>query len=172
MPAVSKKQQRLMGQAYAYKTKKIKAKELNPEYASKIKKIAKSMSKTSLSHFAKTKHNNLPENLVAKFQAFNEEFEQQMKKPIKQIVYTRREGEWEEDKLTLMASDGEFICNLEEQEGYFFTPEQLNQLLSDVIKDALNTAADKAEITSTPYSDWCTECSEQTHLTLLMKNIL
>lgn len=31
-------------------------------------------------------------------------------------------------------------------EGYFFTEEQLNQLLSDVIKDALDTAAEKVEI--------------------------
>lgn len=31
------------------------------------------------------------------------------------------------------------------QEGYFFTPEQLNQLLSDVIKDTLNTAAEDTE---------------------------
>jgi hypothetical protein len=34
---------------------------------------------------------------------------------------------------------------INKQEGYFFTPEQLNQLLSDVIKDALDTAAEKAE---------------------------
>lgn len=35
---------------------------------------------------------------------------------------------------------------LDKQEGYFFTPEQLNQLLSDVIKDALNAAAEKATL--------------------------
>lgn len=34
---------------------------------------------------------------------------------------------------------------LKEENGYFFTPEQLNQLLSDVIKDTLDTAAEKAE---------------------------
>jgi len=33
-----------------------------------------------------------------------------------------------------------------EEEGYFFTEEQLDQLLSDVIKDALDTAAEKAKI--------------------------
>lgn len=33
-----------------------------------------------------------------------------------------------------------------QQDGYFFTPEQLNQLLTDVIKDALDTAAEKAKI--------------------------
>lgn len=31
-------------------------------------------------------------------------------------------------------------------EGYFFTEEQLNQLLSDVIKDALDTAAEKVKV--------------------------
>ena len=35
--------------------------------------------------------------------------------------------------------------HFKKKEGYFFTPEQLNQLLSDVIKDALNTAAEKAD---------------------------
>lgn len=36
-------------------------------------------------------------------------------------------------------------------EGYYFTPEQLNQLLSDVIKDTLNTAAEKAEMVVEDY---------------------
>jgi len=42
------------------------------------------------------------------------------------------------------------IEELQKQEGYFFTEEQLNQLLSDVIKDALASAAEKAQ----------TECDE------------
>lgn len=33
---------------------------------------------------------------------------------------------------------------LKKQEGYFFTPEQLNQFISNVIKDTLDTAAEKA----------------------------
>lgn len=49
-------------------------------------------------------------------------------------------------------------------EGYFFTPEQLNEYTQSVIKQALETAADKAELISTPYSDWCTECSRSTDL--------
>ena len=39
-----------------------------------------------------------------------------------------------------------FVDIFEQKEGYFFTPEQLNQLLSDVIKDALDTAADSAYV--------------------------
>ena len=38
----------------------------------------------------------------------------------------------------------ECMASYKKETGYFFTPEQLNQLLSDVIKDALNTAAEKA----------------------------
>lgn len=34
---------------------------------------------------------------------------------------------------------------LDKQEGYFFTSEQLNQFLSEVIKNTLDTAAKKAE---------------------------
>jgi len=63
MPARSKTQQRLMGLAYAYKTGEIKAKDLNPEYADEIKKLAKSMTEKQLRDFAKTKHKNLPEKV-------------------------------------------------------------------------------------------------------------
>lgn len=38
------------------------------------------------------------------------------------------------------------IAELQKQEGYFFTPEQFNQLLSDVIKDALDTAYENASL--------------------------
>ena len=37
-------------------------------------------------------------------------------------------------------------CNVNEQTGYFFTPEQLNQFISNVIKDTLDTAAEKATL--------------------------
>jgi phage-related tail protein len=81
MPARSKTQQRLMGQAYAYKTGEIKAKDLNPEYADEIKKLAKSMTEKQLEDFAKTKHKNLPEKVeekIKRFDTFNEsdEFEE------------------------------------------------------------------------------------------------
>lgn len=72
-----------------------------------------------------------------------------MKNPIKQIVYLPVDGTWEEGKPTLMSSDGEFICNLYQNIGYFFTPEQLNQLISGVIKDTLNTASIKADLIET-----------------------
>jgi DNA polymerase II small subunit/DNA polymerase delta subunit B len=75
MPARSKSQQRLMGQAYAYKSGELKNKDLNPEYADKIKKLAKSMTKKQLKDFAKTKHKKLPEkieeNIILKFNEMN-----------------------------------------------------------------------------------------------------
>lgn len=75
MPSVSKSQQRLMGQAYAYKKGDLKAKDLNPKYADDIKKLSKSMSKKKLKDFASTKHDNLPhkvEEKVLDFKSFNE----------------------------------------------------------------------------------------------------
>ena len=76
MPSVSRTQQRLMGQALAYKRGEIKAKDLNPEYADEIKKLAKSMTEKQLKDFASTKHKNLPEKVkesnVMSFDSFNE----------------------------------------------------------------------------------------------------
>jgi hypothetical protein len=76
MPSVSKSQQRLMGQAYAYKTGEIKAKDLNPDYADEIKKLAKSMTEKQLRDFAKTDHKGLPqkvkESRIMDFKSFNE----------------------------------------------------------------------------------------------------
>lgn len=76
MPSVSKTQQRLMGQALAYKRGEVKAKDLNPDYADEIKKLAKSMTEKQLKDFAGTKHKNLPEkakeNNVMTFDSFNE----------------------------------------------------------------------------------------------------
>ena len=57
MPSKSKAQQRLMGAAYAAKKNKTPIKELSPE----LQKIVKSMNKKQLKEFAKTKHEDLPE---------------------------------------------------------------------------------------------------------------
>lgn len=40
------------------------------------------------------------------------------------------------------------IAELQKQEGYFFTPEQLNQLLSDVIKDNIEEVIKKGSVWS------------------------
>lgn len=70
MPAKSKEQQRLMGQAYALKTGKKKKSDLNPEYADEIAKLSKSMTKKQLKDFAKTKHKDIKEKKIQSFQSF------------------------------------------------------------------------------------------------------
>jgi hypothetical protein len=56
MPAVSVKQKRLMGIAYAIKKGK-----MSKKYSKSATKAAKSMSEKALRHFAKTKEANLPQ---------------------------------------------------------------------------------------------------------------
>lgn len=60
----------------------------------------------------------------------------------KQTVYLPVNNEWEEGKPGLMSSDGEWICNLYQNIGYFFTPEQLNEYTANVIRQTLETAAE------------------------------
>lgn len=100
MPSVSKSQQRLMGQAYAYKKGDLKAKDLNPKYADDIKKLSKSMSKKKLKDFASTKHDNLPnkvEERILDFKSFNESVtydEKELKMGIK--IEKEHNDVWEE----------------------------------------------------------------------------
>lgn len=76
MPSVSKSQQRLMGQAYAYKKGDLKSKDLNTEYADDIKDLSKSMTLKKLKQYASTKHDKLPEKVkesrIMNFQSFKE----------------------------------------------------------------------------------------------------
>ena len=65
MPSVSKKQQRLMGAAYAYAKGEIKdAPEIVKDVAKSFMKKGKRKGKKSLRDFAKTKHKGLPEKIV------------------------------------------------------------------------------------------------------------
>jgi hypothetical protein len=78
MPSKSKSQQRLMGLAYAYKNGDIKSKDLDSRYADKVKELSKSMSLKDLKHFARTKHEGLPEKVeetILRFDQFNKLFE-------------------------------------------------------------------------------------------------
>ena len=59
-------------------------------------------------------------------------------KPIKQTVYLPVEVE---DEYTVPSWSGP----LSKTEGYFFTPEQLNEYTQKIIKQALETAAEKAD---------------------------
>ena len=74
MPAQSKAQQRLMGQAYAVKT----GKKDPDEVSDKVARLAQGMTKKQLKDFASTKHKGLPEtkeNFVPTFESFiNEDY--------------------------------------------------------------------------------------------------
>lgn len=72
MPAQSKSQQRLMAQAYAYRTGKLKPSEMNPIYKDEILKVAKSMSIKELEKFASTKTKGLPEKVEEREEAIDE----------------------------------------------------------------------------------------------------
>ena len=74
--SVSKSQQRLMGQAYAYKKGDLTNKDLNPKYADQIKKMSDSMTLKQLKDFASTKHkglvNKVKESKILSFKLFLE----------------------------------------------------------------------------------------------------
>ena len=63
MPSQSKSQQRLMGQAYAYKKGELKSSEVSAE----IKELADNMTLKQLKDFASTKHTGLPETVDEAF---------------------------------------------------------------------------------------------------------
>lgn len=75
-------------------------------------------------------------------------------KPTKQTVYLPVKVENNKEDFTSAtfyitepSDDGEKITHfLKEKEGYFFTPEQLNEYTTNIIKQALETAAENAEV--------------------------
>jgi hypothetical protein len=75
MPAVSKAQQALMGQAYAIKTGKLKPEDLNPEYRDQIVDLAKSMEEDDLKDYAETPAKKLP-NRIGEMKTHIPTFEQ------------------------------------------------------------------------------------------------
>jgi hypothetical protein len=60
MPAVSKSQQALFGQAYAIKVGELSPSDLDPKYRDEIVKLSKSMTEKELKAYASTKHKKLP----------------------------------------------------------------------------------------------------------------
>lgn len=77
-------------------------------------------------------------------------------KPTKQTVYLpvkveNASGNFIPDKSVLLVKeqyemDKHWIDLVNQKQGYFFTPEQLNKYTQSVIKQVLETAAEKAEI--------------------------
>lgn len=69
MPAQSKAQQRLMGQAYVVKKGDISIKDIDPEYRDKIQSLVDGMTLKQLKDFAETSHEDLPERKDENIQA-------------------------------------------------------------------------------------------------------
>lgn len=71
-----------------------------------------------------------------------------MNTPNKQTVYLPvRDKTKIDDETEYIAAEyhnGAYVEGIERKEGYFFTPEQLNEYTANVIKQALETAAEKA----------------------------
>lgn len=63
MPAVSKSQQSLFGQAYAVKIGELSPSDINPKYRDQIVKLSKSMSEKELKAYASTKRKKLPNHV-------------------------------------------------------------------------------------------------------------
>lgn len=84
-------------------------------------------------------------------------------KPIKQTVYVpikveNASGNYIPDSSALIVKEqGEldkfWETLVKRQEGYFLTPEQLNEYTENVIKQALENAADEARIKFIPFTD-------------------
>jgi hypothetical protein len=72
MPAKSKAQQALMGQAYAVKIGIIEPSELDPKYRKEIVKLSKSMTLKQLKDFASTKTKKLPDHVDEKESSIDE----------------------------------------------------------------------------------------------------
>jgi hypothetical protein len=110
MPSVSKKQQRLMGMAYAH------AKGDMPDASDAVKDLAKSFMKKGkkrglkkLKDFASTKHDGLKENRIERFEQFNEGFVDLIKR-----IFGKKKDE--ETKLrSLPEKDPDSLENLPEE---------------------------------------------------------
>ena len=64
--------------------------------------------------------------------------------PQKQTVYLAENGHQEKYVISDNDNDGCFNGVIE-KEGYFFTPEQFNNFVANVVEETLKTAANKAE---------------------------
>lgn len=75
MPATSIAQQRLMAQAYAIKTGKMKPEDLNPKYKDQIVDLVKNMTEKDLKDYAETSHEDLPKKVKESFKIYIPTFE-------------------------------------------------------------------------------------------------
>lgn len=100
MPAVSKSQRRLMGQAYAYKKGELTKADIDDRYEDEIIKLANTMSTKDLKKYAKTKEKGLPAK--KKESTTNESYIKRLAKDI----MTEAKGHEFEAKGSIVAVDG------------------------------------------------------------------
>ena len=96
MPAVSKKQRRMMGLVHAIQTGKKDLKDVPEKFREKVGKAVKSLSKKEANKFAKTKEKGLPETVEEKltfkdFIIVNGYLEENMK--LAELVLEKKEEE-------------------------------------------------------------------------------
>lgn len=89
-----------------------------------------------------------------------------MNTPIKQEVYLPVRDETKiDDETEYIAAEyhnGAYVEGIERKEGYFFTTEELNQHISNVIKNALDTAAETQKETCICNQESCV-CSDKSN---------
>ena len=90
-------------------------------------------------------------------------------KPELKTVYLPHDNSISQDKTIISIGNN---CNVQASERYVFTREELNTYVSDIIKQALDIAAREAEIVSTPYSRWCSECGTSEDQILTKKHLI
>lgn len=73
-------------------------------------------------------------------------------KPHKQTVYLPVDGK--DCDFIVRWYDDSYENDVKREEGYFFTPEQLNEYTQNVIKQTLETAAENAETIDTYKTRW------------------
>lgn len=130
MPARSRTQQRLFGQALALKRGEISKRDLDPRWAQEIANLADSMSIKKLKDFAETKHKNLPEKVeetkILNFTRFiNEELTTQQVNSLEsafknaKVTPKTEKQPLSKDYYLLFIQCSDYIENLEGERGKF-----------------------------------------------------
>lgn len=130
MPARSRTQQRLFGQALALKRGEISKRDLDPRWAQEIANLADSMSIKKLKDFAETKHKNLPEKVeetkILNFTRFiNEELTTQQVNSLEsafknaKVTPKTEKQPLSKDYYLLFIQCSDYIENLEVERGKF-----------------------------------------------------
>lgn len=140
--SVSKSQQRLMGQAYAYKKGDLKNKDLNPKYSEQIKKLADSMTLKQLKDFASTKHKGLKESNILSFEMFLEKLNSNKLYDFYYKKFKNSEKEEELDYKIYTSIRNDFMIYIEDEINNLIQKEGIARSYSDLCKTNRNPKED------------------------------